>query len=75
MIRFIVGYPAGSTHDLWARLVGPHMTKYILGNPITIVQNMPGAGSATAAITPARGCHAERRQLRPVAGNDFTQYI
>jgi tripartite-type tricarboxylate transporter receptor subunit TctC len=48
-IRFVVGYPAGSTHDLWARLVGPHMTKYIPGNPITIVQNMPGAGSATAA--------------------------
>src|SRR6476619_5047102 len=48
-IRFVVGYPAGSTHDLWARLVGPHMTKYIPGNPTTIVQNMPGAGSATAA--------------------------
>jgi tripartite-type tricarboxylate transporter receptor subunit TctC len=48
-IRFIVGYPAGSTHDLWARLVGPYMTKYIPGNPNTIVQNMPGAGSATAA--------------------------
>ena len=48
-IRFVVGYPAGNTHDLWARLVGPHMTKYIPGNPITIVQNMPGAGSATAA--------------------------
>ncbi|MGE5218908.1 MAG: Bug family tripartite tricarboxylate transporter substrate binding protein [Chloroflexota bacterium] len=48
-IRFIVGYPAGSTHDLWARLVGPYMTKYIPGNPNIIVQNMPGAGSATAA--------------------------
>ena len=48
-IRFIVGYPAGSTHDLWARVVGPHMTKYIAGNPNTIVQNMPGAGSVTAA--------------------------
>lgn len=48
-IRFVVGYPAGSTHDLWARLVGPHMTKYIAGNPNTIVQNMPGAGSVTAA--------------------------
>ena len=48
-VRFIVGYPAGSTHDLWARLVGPYMTKYIPGNPMTIVQNMPGAGSAVAA--------------------------
>jgi tripartite-type tricarboxylate transporter receptor subunit TctC len=48
-IRFVVGYPAGSTHDLWARLVGPYLTKYISGNPNTITQNMPGAGSATAA--------------------------
>ncbi|MGZ8425472.1 MAG: hypothetical protein ACXWYD_11025 [Candidatus Binatia bacterium] len=28
-----VGYPAGSTHDLWARLVGSYMSKFILGNP------------------------------------------
>jgi len=48
-IRFVVGYPAGSTHDLWARLVGPYMTKLIPGNPNTIVQNMPGAGSVVAA--------------------------
>src|SRR5678816_4234551 len=48
-IRFIVGYPAGSTHDLWARLVGTYMSKYIPGNPNIIVQDMPGAGSAVAA--------------------------
>jgi len=48
-IRFIVGYPAGSTHDLWARLVGAYMSKYIPGNPNIIVQDMPGAGSAVAA--------------------------
>src|SRR5437867_9318057 len=48
-IRFVVGYPAGSTHDLWARLVGPYMTKLIPGNPNTIVQTMPGAGSVVAA--------------------------
>src|SRR4249920_896285 len=48
-IRFIVGYPTGSTHDTWARLVGPYLTKILPGNPNTIVQNMPGAGSAVAA--------------------------
>ena len=41
IIRFVVGYPAGSTHDSWARTVGPFLTKYIPGNPTTIVQNMP----------------------------------
>jgi len=49
-IRFVVGYPAGSTHDLWARLVGPYMTKLIPGNPNTIVQNMPGAARPSPQI-------------------------
>jgi tripartite-type tricarboxylate transporter receptor subunit TctC len=47
-IKVIVGYPAGSAHDLWARLIAPRLTKHIPGNPATVVQNMPGAGSMTA---------------------------
>ena len=47
-IRIVVGYPAGSVHDLWARLIAPQLTKNISGNPDTIIQNMPGAGSMTA---------------------------
>jgi tripartite-type tricarboxylate transporter receptor subunit TctC len=47
-IRVIVGYPAGSAHDLWARMIAPQLTKHIPGNPATVVQNMPGAGSMTA---------------------------
>ena len=48
-IRFVIGYPAGSAHDTWARLIAPHMSKNIAGSPNIIVQNMPGAGSAVAA--------------------------
>jgi tripartite-type tricarboxylate transporter receptor subunit TctC len=48
-IRVIVGYPAGSAHDLWARLIAPQLTKHIPGNPATVVQNMPGAGAMTAS--------------------------
>ena len=47
-IRVIVGYPAGSAHDLWARLIAPQLTKHIPGNPATVVQIMSGAGSMTA---------------------------
>ena len=47
-IRVVVGYPAGSAHDLWARLIAPQLTKHIPGNPNTVVQLMPGAGSMTA---------------------------
>lgn len=44
-IRIIVGYPAGTTHDTWARLVGQHMKKYLAGGPDFLVQSMTGAGS------------------------------
>jgi tripartite-type tricarboxylate transporter receptor subunit TctC len=48
-VRIISGYPAGDVNDLWPRLIGQHMTKYIPGNPNFIVQNMPGASSMIAA--------------------------
>ena len=48
-IRIVAGYPAGDVNDLWPRLVAQHMGKYIPGNPIFIVQNMPGASSMIAA--------------------------
>ena len=47
-IRVIVGYPAASAHDLWARMIATQFNKQIPGNPAVIVQNMPGAGSMTA---------------------------
>ena len=48
-IKLIVGYPAGSNHDQWARLIAPQLTKHIPGGPAAIVQTMTGAGSMVAA--------------------------
>jgi tripartite-type tricarboxylate transporter receptor subunit TctC len=48
-VRIVVGYPAGSAHDQWGRLIAPYLTKFIPGNPNAIVQNMAGAGSMVAA--------------------------
>jgi tripartite-type tricarboxylate transporter receptor subunit TctC len=48
-VRIIVGYPAGTTHDTWARLAAQYMSKYIPGNPGFVVQSMTGAGSMVAA--------------------------
>lgn len=42
-VRLMVGYPPGGAHDLEARVIARHITKYIPGNPSIIVQNMPGA--------------------------------
>lgn len=45
----VVGSAVGGGYDQYARVFGRHIAKHIPGNPTTIVQNMPGAGSVTAA--------------------------
>jgi tripartite-type tricarboxylate transporter receptor subunit TctC len=47
-IRFIVGTAPGQDYDLWARLIGRHLTRQIPGNPTVFVENMPGAGHIIA---------------------------
>jgi tripartite-type tricarboxylate transporter receptor subunit TctC len=48
-VTIVVGSSAGGGYDLYARLLGRYIGKYIPGNPTVIVQNMPGAGGNTAA--------------------------
>lgn len=48
-LRVIVAFSPGGAYDTWARMITKHLGRYIAGNPILIVQNMPGAGSITAA--------------------------
>ncbi|MFQ5850429.1 MAG: Bug family tripartite tricarboxylate transporter substrate binding protein [Candidatus Binatia bacterium] len=48
-IRFVVGYSAGGGYDTYTRTIARHVGKHIPGNPITVVENMTGAGSLIAA--------------------------
>jgi tripartite-type tricarboxylate transporter receptor subunit TctC len=48
-IRIVVGLSTGGGYDRAARLISRYMGKYIPGNPDFVVQNMPGAGSVSAA--------------------------
>jgi len=48
-VRIIVGLSSGGGYDRAARLLARHIGKYIPGNPDLVVQNMPGAGSVSAA--------------------------
>ena len=44
-----VGYGPGGGYDVFARLLARHLGHFLPGNPPIVVQNMPGAGSLTAA--------------------------
>jgi tripartite-type tricarboxylate transporter receptor subunit TctC len=48
-ITIVVGNEAGGAYDLYARLIGKYLPKYLAGKPNVIVQNMPGASTLTAA--------------------------
>lgn len=47
-ITMIVGSAPGGGYDAFARLVAPHMSRNLPGQPTIVVQNMPGAGSLLA---------------------------
>ena len=48
-VQFVVGYSPGGIFDVYTRTIARHMGKHIPGAPMTIVENMPGAGGAIAA--------------------------
>jgi len=46
-IRLVVGIDVGSGYDVNARLLARYLPNHIPGKPAIVVQNQPGAGSAT----------------------------
>jgi tripartite-type tricarboxylate transporter receptor subunit TctC len=48
-VSLVIGYSTGGGYDQIARLFGRHVGRHIPGQPQVIPQNMPGAGSRTAA--------------------------
>jgi tripartite-type tricarboxylate transporter receptor subunit TctC len=60
-LRMIIGYGPGGGYDIYGRLVAEFLPRHLPGSPVIITQNMPGAGSFTAA-----------RYLQDVAPRDGT---
>jgi tripartite-type tricarboxylate transporter receptor subunit TctC len=48
-LTMIIGFGPGGGYDLWGRVVARYIGKHLPGNPNAVPQNMPGAGSYTAA--------------------------
>jgi tripartite-type tricarboxylate transporter receptor subunit TctC len=54
-VRIVVGFPAGGTADIGARLIGQWLSER-LGQQF-IVENRPGAATALATEAVVRGAH------------------
>jgi tripartite-type tricarboxylate transporter receptor subunit TctC len=82
-INFVVGYSAGGIFDTYTRLIARHFGRHVPGSPLTIVQNMTGAGGIIAAnylYGQAKpdgltiGAWASPQVLQNVLGNDATKF-
>ena len=49
ILKMICGHEPGGGYDRIARVVAKHLPKYIPGNPVILVSNMPGASTMIAA--------------------------
>ena len=47
-MRFIIRSDPGGSYDLYSRMIGRHIVKYIPGNPTILPVNMPGGGGLLA---------------------------
>ena len=48
-VTILVGFAPGTNYDAWGRVIGRHIKKHLPGSPTIVIQNMPGAGSFSAA--------------------------
>jgi tripartite-type tricarboxylate transporter receptor subunit TctC len=48
-ITFIVGTDTGGGFSIYARAIAKYLPRYIPGNPMIVIRNMPGAGGAVAS--------------------------
>src|SRR4029079_6568598 len=82
-VTITIGYTAGGSYDLYARMVARYLGKHIPGQPTLMAQNMPGAGSLKAAnylyeVAPkdgtALGVVVESAALEQALANPAVQY-
>ena len=46
-ITLSIGFGSGGANDVWSRAIARHFGKHLAGNPLVVVQNVPGAGGLT----------------------------
>ena len=74
-IRIIVGTAPGGGYDTYTRLVARHFGKHIPGNPIVIVDNMPGAGGLLSANHMYRVAKPDGLTIGHFVGGQFLQQL
>jgi tripartite-type tricarboxylate transporter receptor subunit TctC len=74
-VRIVVGLSAGGGFDIYARALARHMGTHIVGNPVFVVDNMPGAGSMIAANHVYKSAKPDGLTLGHFVGSLFMQQL
>ena len=74
-IRLIVGATAGGGYDTYSRTIARHMGKHIPGNPVFLVENMPGAGFLISANYMYRVAKPDGLTMGHFSGGLFLQQL
>jgi tripartite-type tricarboxylate transporter receptor subunit TctC len=74
-VRFIVGFTAGGGYDAYTRAIARHMGKHIPGNPVFVVDNMPGAGSMISANHTFKAAKPDGLTIGHFIGGLFLQQL
>src|SRR5262252_1040726 len=48
-ISLYVSFPPGGGYDIYARVLAPHFSRHIPGNPVVVIKNMEGGSGVKAA--------------------------
>ena len=82
-VTIMVGHEVGTGFDIYARILAPHLSRHIPGNPNVIVQNMVGASGVVATnwlanVAPKDGTvlstFVHTVAFEPMFGNAKAQY-
>jgi tripartite-type tricarboxylate transporter receptor subunit TctC len=82
-INIYIGYTPGGSYDLYGKMVAQHLGRHLPGTPAVIANNMPGAGSLTAAnyvyeVAPKDGTAlalvSETAAMEQALGNPAVRY-
>jgi tripartite-type tricarboxylate transporter receptor subunit TctC len=74
-VRIVVGLSAGGGFDVYARTLARHWGKHIPGNPVFVVDNMPGAGSMIAANHVYKAAKPDGLTIGHFVGSLFMQQL
>src|ERR1051325_12101733 len=74
-IRVVVGTSPGGGYNTYTRVIARHFGKHIPGNPVVIVDNMPGAGGLVSANYLYKVAKPDGLTIGHFVGGQFLQQL